>query len=701
MIVKHQIDFGSGWVDCTPINWKPGVMLENIFTDEEPSSTLEGGGFTWVDTKDSNIATQLAAYEDGGVTGTTPGMYEPPKYQIFIPDSPNIYLFQGVVDMPKRIRECGKYTAPLKYISAIDWFHTNAEGITFLGLTKDGLASASIPPPSGFNAYVGPPGTGAKYEYKVVPYVITQETDVPQAITLLLEEIAMFANVKTAVANTIAVVKKILGDLGVTATFLYSPVGIIQGILDVLALVAQFAWDAILVVAIIGNIEMLISQCGLIAKYKYAMTVSDIMHAGFDFINNYVGTPSGVPLNFKSSIFDSGPYANTTIIPRKIYKENDTNIILSLLKGGVMTRGTEVGVNNTYGYPDYNLKETLHQLYGVFNAKTFIIGNQARFEEQHYFINSGYNLPNVDKPSFNANWPDPHEVNSNEMHWNYEVQFQTDTSDERTMIVYTGTTCNVCTFPKTVKHPENVLPCSGSRIVFAFALAKRKEYLNFIENVVNDILGVLAPVYNDIVTAINDVLSVIKKIAKFFGVSISVPTINTLPSGIDKRLIGVLELSNDTFDTPKIFIGTPAGNLWKIDPNNGANNNGVWVNPNVPSTTPYKGEGWMSAWALMNQFHGKNLPLFTPVDYTGKPQPQINNQWRIYKNKRFPLCAQDYANMIGNNMFLVPQPGGGKAIAKIDKLKFNVYDSMAEDVTYRVSALHSLNLKTITTIDGN
>ena len=123
---------------------------------------------------------------------------------------------------------------------------------------------------------------------------------------------------------------------------------------------------------------------------------------------------------------------------------------------------------------------------------------------------------------------------------------------------------------------------------------------------------------------------------------------------------------------------------------------GVWNNPNVPSGTPGRGEGNMSAWALMNLFHCLNLALFTPVNSAGVPQQQVNNQWILYRQKKFKMLISDYTSLIGSNMFTMP--GGAKA--KIEKGKFNVYNELFEDVNYRVSSIYDNNFKTTVIIDG-
>lgn len=729
----YQANFGSGWEDCYPIGYKSGIELELIFTNSEPSATMQGMRLKFANTLTNPTVTKIIKYINGGVNGSTPGIFEGIPFQIFIPGSPNQYLFQGVIDTTKIEQECDIIDCPLKYVNAIDWFHTLASSVTYLSLTQWGLSAAggyagmpisSWAGYSAYNALIGPPNTpgiSAKYNYKIVPYVVTQETDIPQIIMLLLEEISMFAHVKTAIQNTVSAVKNLI------ATASTNPPGdVISAIISILALIGQLLWDLTLAIALVGNIETLINQCGLLLKYKYAMSCSDIINASFDYINNYLGTPSGNPITFSSSIFGmgvapgyGGAYVNTTVMPRKIYKENSTdvtsNLLTALKNGGVLFRGTEVsesfpsctpGAANygTYGYPDSNFKQFFDDIGKVFNAKLFFINGQVRFEEKHYFVAGTYQLPNVDKPSNDTlNLPAPFSYNTDELPWNYNLYFRTD-DDERTMICYTGTQCSVSTQPKIAWNVQDELPCPGVDMALPFALAKRKEYLNFIEHAVNDIIYVVGSVFNLIASVINGIISAINWVLHLVGFSISIPTIPLMPTGLS-GLIGCLEVSKDTWQTPKIFVGTPVGQLWYIHQFNGMNgkgtstgwDTGVWNNPNVPINTPGRGEGYMSAWALMNQFHSLNLALFNPVNDRGVAQPQTNNQWIIYKNKKFPMCSADYASILGLNMFLIP--GGVKA--KFDKTKYNVNYDLGKDAQYRVSKIYSLNFTQIITVDGN
>lgn len=745
-----------------PRNWKPGILLDMIFTDPNPSHEIKKGGFEWCNTKDDQTATNINNYVAGGVNGQTPGIYEPPALQIFIPGingNPNIYLFQGVLDLPNGVFECDRVVCPITYVGAIDWFYKYADSIKYYSLTLQGLQNASITNVStwaaysGCNCIIGPPvtpGQSPKYKYKVVPYTCTYTNALPESINLLLNEINMFGNIKTAITNTVNDIKNIIADATVSVTVLWSVPGVIDLIGAVLGFVAQLIWDVVLVIALIGSVETLINQCGLLIKYKYAMTASDIINAGIDYINNFLGTQSPNPITFSSTIFGiniapgyGGAYVNTTIMPKKDFKENLTHVPPNLLSsvwssisgGGQATEGTEVQGGNLpnynfgpmnlycYGYPDNTFKDFFTDIGKVFNAKLFMIGGQLRFEEQHYFISGTYQIPNVDKPGNDTlNMPAPYAYNTGELPWQYLLAFKTD-DDERTKIVYTGTTCGVSTTPPVSWNVQNQLPCSGVELILPFALAKRKEYLNFIENVINDILNLVAPIVNSVLQVISAIDSVINDINSVFGGGniLQLPTLtkpgivlglqvcgplNLMTTNLlQTELIGTLETSKDTWGTPKIFIGVPSGSQWKIDQYNGQNGvgtstpnqPGVWNNPNVPVNTPGRGEGNMSAFALMNLFHCLNLALYTPVNAKAVKQPQVNNQWVLYRGKQWAMCASDYSSLLGINMCLSPL---GKK-AKIEKGSYDVYSDLYKDVNYRVSQIYSLNFSTVTTVDGN
>jgi len=686
MIPRIRIDYGTGLQDAAlPFNAEE-IAWESIFTSQFPSATLKAVLFEWR----GDTAKKLNAYFDAGMTGGD-GVGEGVPLEVTTGNPPIKYnCVINLADISIS-REPEIFKAPIKLVGSIDWLSDTLESITYLLLQQTPLpAKGSLP---AYPAIIGLPGSGAKYTYKMVPYVVTVPTDWVQAINLILQEYAMLTALIKAINDTTTDITNISAgsatDTAEAGLFTASEVGFIA------ALVIQIVYDAILIIAIIGNIEMLLNQFGLVKRYKYAMTVRDEVNAAIDYINNLGAGPA---YTFSSSIFNTPgqPYYNLSLMPRKSLKETST-LTKAMLTGGPITRGTEINIPNTYGYYDYDAKKLVQQTCEVFNAKGYLFGNNFSIEEIHHYNNkASYNLKNVDKPGYNFSLPKPDTTNWSELAWYTRRAWMLDSMDERTSIVYTGTSCSVTLQPKIVKNQLNIIAPGSDNKTFPFALAKRKEYLNTIELIINDIINVVVAPVNLYISGVNALISGINAVLSLFGAS-PIASLAYLPTNILYGLIGCLEVSGDQWNEMKMFLGTPVGgsgakNLegvyqnadWQIDPNNGANNNGVWVNPNAGTGTKYPGEGWMSAYALMQQFHGLNLAT-------------RGNQWLIYKGKRFPMTSKDFLTILGNNVFITAD---GK-FGKFDKLLWKIFRDEAQNVDYRVNAQYTNNLYEILSVDGN
>lgn len=670
-VPRIRIDFGSGLEEVPlPRNWQQ-IKFEAIFTDEFPSASLQSILFEWT----GESARKINEYFALGMVGGT-GIGEGIPLEICIGNP--LIKFNVIIDLGNSATtfERDIVKAPIKRVGSSDWLSDMMRGVTFTLLNDIGM----IGPPPGDPGHI----SGSKYFYKKVPYVVTIPTDIPQAITLVLEEAALVNAIINATNNTAKSIAIVLADFGITATVALAPVGVIQGIADFAGMLIDVTFDILLGIALIGNIEMLLGQFGLIKKYKYAMTANDLINATFDYINS-LGVAS--PISFKSSILTDpqSHYHNLTIMPRKTVKQTSPSLLSSLIKGKLF-RGNEIGEPNTYGYYDYDSKKMFEQLNQVFNAKGVMIGNIMQWEETHQFnnIQSGFALPNVGKPGFNFNWPQPGGTNWGELAWYYRIAFATDPMDERTSIDYTGTSCAITLQPKIVKNALNLIPPDKKEIVFPFALAKRKEHLNIVEVVVNDILNVVAPIYDTLASVYNDVVDTANSVSTAFGNSVTTQPLPLIPPNPLYGLIGCMETSGDQWQEQKLFIGMDVGGDWQIHPANGANNLGVYNNPNAGAGSSMIGEGFMSAYAIMQQFHGLNLAT-------------RGNQWHTYTGKRFAINSKIFNDILNNNIIFTAD---GK-MGKFEKMLWVLNDDEAQEVSYRINQAYTNNLKESISIDGN
>ena len=675
---RFSADFGSGMqVIPPPRNWRD-TKLECLFTNDFPSATVQAINYEWVKDNAKSINSYIAA----GLAGGT-GIGEGIPLQI---DINGYVIFSGIIDLANASTEieCDMIKAPIKKIGSIDWFMDMAESIPFSLLVDTGIIS----PPLGDPNY----NPSAKYFYKKVPYSITFR-DWEQGLFLLLEEFSLIQHIYQAVNETINDITNIGGTATAAGTIAGAPAAVPMGVAEIISIAADIVYDSLLIIELVSLTETLINQTVGVKKYKYAMTAIDAINAGIYYMNQQGGVPPG--LTFKSSILQGtgygGIYANTTIMPKKNIKVTlGSNLIPPFLGGkawGALTFGNEAWPNTVgppYGHPDSNLKKLFQDLIQVFNGSVKIIGNQVQFEEQHYWNNIAiYTMPNTGKPGNDIlNYPAPYGTNWNELTYSYLLKFLTDSGDEMTIKNYKGTTCQVQIQPKIVKNVLNLTPPPATEKDFPFALAKRKEEYNVAEQVVNDLLTAVQDVVNTLLWPINAVINGINSIISLFGGSVN--TIPNISVSWTMNRIGWLEVSNDSWQEPKIFIGTQVGSDWQIISD--------YVPAGVPQFSNSAGqpENAMSAIALMgtpanSQFHGLNLM-------------SRGNQWLLYKSKEIPFCLSDFKQIINNNIFKtadkVPLYG------KFEKFQWDVYNEKATNVEYRVNKQYTNNYNESITVDG-
>lgn len=646
-VPRVRIDFGGGLEDVAlPYNWRE-IKFQALFTDEFPSSQLQSILFEWR----GPVAIKINKYfTDGLLFGTGIGEGIPLEISVGVPE----VKFNVIIDLthPSTEFEPDIVKTAIKRIGSIDWFSDLLESITFNLL--------SITPIPGFKTIIGLPNSGAKYSYKQVPYVVTIPEDLFQAISMIMEEYSLISALKTNISITSADISDFAKDL---ENLIDDGIGALMLVEDTVVMILDIAFDIFLVGAIVGNVEMMVNQYGLCKKYKYAMLVRDHISAVIDYIN-FIGAGGYPTITWKSSIFSdpASGYYDLTLMPKKILKEN-SSISFDVLHGGKATRGTEIGIPNTYGYYDYDAKRFLSEILRVFNAKATFIGNELNIEELHFFNNhAGVQLPNVDKPGFNFNWPLPNGTNWQELAWYYRIAFAIDSMEERTSIVYTGTSCAVTIQPLIVKNVANIIPPKSQNITFDFSLAKRKQYLNVMENVVNDILKTIKPIHDKLA----DVTSTLSGL-------VGGGSVKEWPTDPLSGLIGCMEVSGDQWEEPKLFIGNQvsAYNIidgsvmdeWQIHPLNS-----IIVN----------------AFAIMEVFHGKNLAT-------------RGNQWVKYKNKRMPIGSNQFNAILNNNVF---NTADGK-FGKFDKANWHISDDELQDMDYQINHTYTKNIYETISIDGS
>lgn len=623
-----QLNFGSGFAPVPPpANWK-ATRLEGLFTSPVPSATIQSILYEW----DGANAIQINQYIAGGISGSTPGILEGPGCRIYVG---TLLIGNYCIDLANAatLIECDVIKAPLKVSGNVDWINDNgyftyAYLATPIGLGGAGLITAS--------------------DYKKTPYCITTIPDGPQLTMLMLEEYVMVQQCSKEITDLTKLGEQLAGGATTEVATLATTSADLAA--DILECVEEVAYIVILGAGIASTTKQIFDQIVQVKKYKYCMRVEDLFKKACQFIN----------IPFSSSIFAAGsPYHDLTIMPKKIIIPKPGQSVLSVFNRPADENGNPL----SYGYYEGTFKQMMEQVGLVFNAKPNVLNGALTFEEIHNFlIQSGFILPPVGPGDYTANYPDPHGVNASELSSTYDLHYSLDQTDENTVHQYGGTSCQVLIQPKTVNNNQNLLLPGLTDIELPFAAAKRKEYLSFVEQKLASLLNAVFNIFNAVISIINTVIGALNTIIGWFGGNgTTIPSIPLLPTVGVK--VGFLELSNDSFETQKIFIGQNVGGDWMVHPNNAS---------------------LMAAATLIQNFHGKNLL-------------SRGNQYLLYKQKRCAMCASDFLSILNHNLFKTPD---GK-IGKFDKILWNPHEEQAESIDYRIQETWTNNYNETIIIDGN
>ena len=742
---------GNNFTEVHPVNWKD-VKIKAVYANYadsgtinavHPSAVMESIQLEFIGQDAKNIYT----YRNNSLTtgGLAMGI---PFQMIGTGVCANQLLFNGVINISDDSVEweCDRVKAPLRMTGSIDWLYDTLEGIDFVLLRQYTIQNGhnkGLP-------LMGAPGSNALFQYKPTCYNLVFTDELLHVIMMILEEETLINKLWQAIKTTTKTTEDLIADVALGLTILYTVVGVIKAVTDVIAFIFDVVRDLLLFESIVGMTELMLTQVGLINKYKYAMLVTDIMDAIFAYINDQGGNPN---LTFTSSIFGvgnngvgyGGAYATTKtqgvmVMPKKIMTQNQNiqpiwqklfDPITGIFKGNDFINGlthplgdetNPSALGPPYGCPDGNAKDWILGLCTVFNASTKLINTNAgidvQFEEIHYWNKPiNFTIPNTGKPGFNRNLPDPHKSNWKELAYNTVVAYRTDKSDGVTLARYNGTTCNALVQPATSYNILNWLVPGNRTVNLPYAQAKPKEWLSLADNIINDILDVislplegLTAVYNGIVNILNQVIKLINKASSLLGLQkdVNIPTINFVPYHVIQiSIFPYLQLTNDTFEVPKIFIGEYNSGPGFINTREcwqPIRANSPYPDPNGDSNVP--NEDYMSADVLTRLFHSKNFltPSLPPFDQNNPYTTGYSggNQWFRYLQKDFKMCCSDFFNILlnGNVVNFVD----GQTPAFLEELEWNPHTEMAENAAYRVNAytlgLQDKNNTIQITIDG-
>jgi hypothetical protein len=545
----------DGAVTIPPKDWG-GISILATFDDNGGQANISTEEFVFV----NENAVKIRNYILGGLTGTSVGIFEGLPFSIELQNGTSYNAFEGFLDLNEFVElDPVHVKCKIKKDQGLNALSDRAAGLTYRYLYSIGALTQG--------------------DFTDIPYV--REKPANQTIA----EASILAVTLFLMAKQLAdIVKEISKDVAaIIAHFTDYPPNPLGSIIWTIAVaLINTIYAALITIYLIqltiDLIDLLIPPTRLWRGCKIKTLIEKAL--------TYLG------YSYSSSISELN---NMYYLPSK--NDEGRRFILS-------PSTTALGIPDTVDF-GYTLSEMLELVNRMFSAQLTIIGNTVHQEplinDSFWLSLSTYQLPDVEN--------EVKLYNTKDLEGRYLVSFDTDLTDEWTIINFLGTNYEVVTQPTVINNKKRVLTTGFGETRIPMALPNRKDKLSLLEE------------------SVLKVAQVIDGVVNFFGGS------SNQAARIKSR-VGLLKVTGDNTQTAKLVLMDAGGSFGYTIPTNHRdilNAKYLWLN-------------YVSDRSFV--LHGKR------------------GQKRLFKDLKIPFGFTDFLQLI-NNSYCITHTGQRAKIEKI------------------------------------
>ena len=426
-----------------PVEW-PSTVLEASFEDSSPQASVKETDFTFV----AEAAQLLKDHIAGGLSGTTPGIFEGPAFQItaFNPGA-TITPFIGYVDLADDMIEDPrgvKIKAKVKRSEGIKTLEEAARGLMY--------------------GYLESVGAISNADYIDMPYLVEPETDF---IELALLGITIYLMVQQLADAARAIAKDIAGIAGESAGGITGALGGVILAVANLAIIVIYA--GVLIIYLKDLAEELIQNLISPIRYFKVVTLRTLLekaaaHLGYTIASSI---PELDTIHYQSSQIEDG----------------------SVLQG---FPGSGIPKSGDYGYTFYEMLDLCQNR--LLHARSVVTANGTlRMEPLNspFWLNqSSYQIPGTLQAA------ETKAYNTKQLKTNFGLRFAHDDTNFYTVNDATDRSYEVITVPITQINPKNNGSKGAEFIETGCSLPTRKDQLSNVEIIVKAVASTIDGVIN-------------------------------------------------------------------------------------------------------------------------------------------------------------------------------------------------------------